>query len=192
MILKQVIRYTNAPALEATWVDEDDVVIKCHAYANSQMDMLRADLGADAAEHEALIAEVEATYTPPTPPPAAELRAQLLTSLSAEYEARMRVISAAYPPSERESWPVQTQEARALLADPDAATPWIDAAAASRGLDRQDLAQRIAAKDDLYRVVHGTLSGIRQAIEDQIDAAGTDAEALAAIDVAAGWPAAPL
>ena len=68
MILKQLTRYTNAPALEATWVDENDVVIKRHAYSNGQMDMLRADLGADAAQYEDLIAEVEATYVPPAPP----------------------------------------------------------------------------------------------------------------------------
>ena len=65
MILKQLIRYDNAPCLEATWVDEADVVVKCHAYSNGQMDMLREDLGADAAAHEALIAEIEATYVPP-------------------------------------------------------------------------------------------------------------------------------
>lgn len=69
MTLKQLIRYENAPALEATWVDENDVVIKCQAYSNAQMDMLRADLGADAAQYEALIAEVEATYVPPEPQP---------------------------------------------------------------------------------------------------------------------------
>lgn len=71
MILKQVIRYENTPALEATWVDENDAVIKCHAYSNhpEQMAMLRADLGADAAQYEDLIAEVEATYVPPEPQP---------------------------------------------------------------------------------------------------------------------------
>ena len=71
MILKQVIRYTNADTIEATWVDANDVVIKCHAYSNhpEQMAMLRADLGGDAAAHEALIAEVEATYVPPEPVP---------------------------------------------------------------------------------------------------------------------------
>ena len=71
MILKQVIRYTNAPAIEATWVDEQDVVIKCQAYSHhpEQMAMLRADLGADAAQYEDLIAEVEATYVPPEPQP---------------------------------------------------------------------------------------------------------------------------
>ena len=69
MILKQLIKYDNAPCLEATWVDKDDVVIKCHAYSNGQMDMLRADLGADAAQYESLIAEVEATYSPSPPQP---------------------------------------------------------------------------------------------------------------------------
>ena len=72
MILKQVIRYTNADALEATWVEEIDgqeIVVKCQAYANSQMDMLAADLGDDAPDHQALMDEVAATYVPPPPAP---------------------------------------------------------------------------------------------------------------------------
>ena len=71
MILKQLIKYDNAHAIEATWADENDVVIKCHAYSNhpEQIAMLRADLGADAADHEALIVEVEAAYVPPEPQP---------------------------------------------------------------------------------------------------------------------------
>ncbi|KAA9149677.1 hypothetical protein F3K36_33580 [Delftia sp. BR1] len=104
----------------------------------------------------------------------------------------MQVIAAGYPLSERESWPVQTEEARALEADPAAATPWIDAAALARGLDRLVLAKRIREKDDKYRQVHGLLTGTRQRIEDQIDAAADDALALSQIDVAAGWPAAPV
>ena len=116
MILKQVIRYTNAPALEATWVrydqlpdaevpaspalyDKDgnevqpaveahtrpgeiiETVLKCHAYSNhpGQMAMLRADLGADAAQYESLIAEVEATYVPPEPAPLADRQAAALS-----------------------------------------------------------------------------------------------------------------
>ena len=111
------------------------------------------------------------------------------TALNAEYERRMQGIAAGYPPSERESWPVQTSEAYTLLADSTASTPWIDAAASARGLDRIELAQRIVAKDAQYRVFSGTLSGVRQRIEDAIDAAGGDAQALQAIDVTAGWPA---
>ena len=67
MIFKKLIKYDNANALEATWVDEDGNQVKCQAYADSQMDMLRADLGDDAAAHEVLIAEVEAAYAPPPP-----------------------------------------------------------------------------------------------------------------------------
>ena len=113
---------------------------------------------------------------------------QLRTTLTTEYERRMQAIAAGYPPSERESWPVQTSEAYALLADSTAPTPWIDAAASARGLDRVELAQRIVAKDAQYRVFSGTLSGVRQRIEDAIDAAGDDQAALKAIDVTAGWP----
>ena len=71
MILKQLTRYTNADTIEATWVDENDAVIKCHAYSNhpEQMAQLRADLGGDADVHEALVAEIEATYVPPEPVP---------------------------------------------------------------------------------------------------------------------------
>ena len=92
MILKQVIRYTNAPAIEATWVDENDVVIKCQAYSNhpEQMAMLRADLGADAAQYEGMIAEVEATYVPPAPPSIEERIAVFDAALVAHLDATAR------------------------------------------------------------------------------------------------------
>ncbi len=70
MILKQVIRYTNADAIEATWVYENDVVIKCQAYSNhpEQIEQLRIDLGDDLPKYEELINEVASTYIPPPPP----------------------------------------------------------------------------------------------------------------------------
>ena len=92
MILKQLIRYTNADVIEATWVDENDVVIKCQAYSNhpEQMAMLRADLGADAAQNESLIAEVEATYVPPPPPSLEEQIAVFDAALVAYLDATAR------------------------------------------------------------------------------------------------------
>lgn len=92
MILKQVIRYTNAPAIEATWVDEDDVVIKCQAYSHhpEQMAMLRADLGADAAQYEEMIAEVEATCAPTAPPSIEEQIAVFDAALVAHLDATAR------------------------------------------------------------------------------------------------------
>lgn len=97
MILKQLIKYPNVNVLEATWVEvtteeyeapimvinetgveidtgnteiktrEIETVIKCHAYADVQMNMLRADakeMGTSLAEHEDVIAEVEANIIP--------------------------------------------------------------------------------------------------------------------------------
>ena len=69
MILNQLILYTNADAIEATWVDEAGQVVKCQAYSNAQMDLLAADLGADAPTYQALMDEVAATYVPPPPAP---------------------------------------------------------------------------------------------------------------------------
>lgn len=109
MILKQLIKYDNADALEATWVDKDDVVIKCHAYSNhpEQMGMLRADLGADAAQYESMIAEVEATYEPPPPTPApipatCTRRQGRLALLQADYlAAAEQSLAAIADPAER-------------------------------------------------------------------------------------------
>ena len=130
----------------------------------------------------------EGYIMPIEPQPLQVSSGQLRTALNAEYERRMQAIAAGYPPSERESWPVQTSEAHTLLADSMVSTPWIDAAASARGLDRIELAQRIVAKDAQYRIISGTLSGVRQRIEDQIDSAGDDQAALKVIDVTKGWP----
>ena len=95
--LSKLIKYDNANALEATWVEVDEVeqitttdedgnetttdkeaIVKCHAYDGTQMDMLRADsaeLGTPLDEYEALIAEVEANIVPPPPPTSKELAA---------------------------------------------------------------------------------------------------------------------
>ena len=70
--LKQVIRYPDTNSVEATWVDENDVVIKCHSYADVQMDMFKADilnLGGDIAELEELTALVESNIKPVEPEP---------------------------------------------------------------------------------------------------------------------------
>ena len=186
MILQELIKHDEPPSIEAVWADADGGEALRHGYSNSMMRELRAAIGPEAAAaHAALIAAVEATRPALV---AADMRPRLVEALNAEYERRMHVIAVGYPLSERESWHVQTVEARALLADVHALTPWINGAAAARQIDRHELAQRIAAKDDQYRAIHGALTGARQRIEDQIDAAGEDAQALQLIDVLAGWP----
>lgn len=119
---------------------------------------------------------------------AQDLAAKLRVDLFDEYERRTKAISDGYPNSERESWPVQISEARALHEDSTAHTPWIDAAASARGMARAELALRIVALDTAYRTFHGALTGARQRIEDTIDAAAGNLAALSAIDVTEGWP----
>lgn len=82
--LKSVIHYPDTNSVEATWVDEIspangdtpavEVQVRCHSYADVQMDMLEADLGADLPDHAALIATVRAAIPVPTP---VEIAAQL-------------------------------------------------------------------------------------------------------------------
>ena len=54
---------------------DTDVQVRCHSYSDRQMDMLRADLGADAADYGDLIALVESNIQPIPPPTAEQLRA---------------------------------------------------------------------------------------------------------------------
>lgn len=68
MILKQVIRFPETNSVEVTWVDGSGAQVKCHSYADSQMDALTADLGADAPTYADLIATVQANISPPPPP----------------------------------------------------------------------------------------------------------------------------
>lgn len=106
----------------------------------------------------------------------------------AHYEQRIQALASGYSQYERESWPVQTAEATAYTAGPQAATPWLDAASAARGIDKAELAARVIAMDTAYRQIHGALTGHRQKLWDQINAAQTTDD-IAAIDVTAGWPA---
>ena len=109
-------------------------------------------------------------------------------ALANQYDTRVQALAAGYSQYERESWPVQTAEAMAYTADPQAVTPWLDAASAARGIDKAELATRVIAMDTAYRQIHGALTGHRQKLWDQIAAAQVPDD-IAAIDVAAGWPA---
>ena len=68
--LKQVTHYPDTNSVEATWIDEKGAVIKCHSYADVQMQMFRddvAELGGDIVEYEDLIALVESNIKPVEP-----------------------------------------------------------------------------------------------------------------------------
>lgn len=84
MKLKSVIHYPETNSVEATWVEvvtpestdtEGNVTpaverqVRCHSYADVQMDDLVADLGSDAADYADLVALVRSKIVPYVPPP---------------------------------------------------------------------------------------------------------------------------
>lgn len=72
IVLKPIVFYPDHAGCEATWVDENEVQIKCHSYHPTQVDMLMADavaLGTPLDDYQDQIAEMEAGYVPPAPPP---------------------------------------------------------------------------------------------------------------------------
>lgn len=88
-----LIKYDNANVLEATWYEETEEAKKqvhCQAYADVQMDMLRADAekyGTSLDEYEELIAEVEANIILPS---AEEIAKQELEAKIAEAKAYLQ------------------------------------------------------------------------------------------------------
>lgn len=112
---------------------------------------------------------------PPAPPPptASELIAFAHSRINAAYSAAVAALTSGYPQNEIDSWPKQEQEARAWTADNAVATPWIDSAAASRGIVKADFVALVIANADALAPLHGALTGKRQKLRDQIDALGS-------------------
>jgi len=93
------------------------------------------------------------------------------------YEAEMGAILNSYPQAETLTWDKQEREARAWQADNTVATPYIDALAAGRSMDKAELVSRIISKADAWVSLSGAATGKRQALEDSVTAATTIEEA---------------
>lgn len=94
---------------------------------------------------------------------------ELLAQNNALYEQAVSAITANYPQREKDTWPTQDNEVKAWVADPvKAITPWIDRAAATRGLSRDEYLRRTLVKVWQFEVISAYLTGIRQRYEDVI------------------------
>lgn len=116
----------------------------------------------------------------PPPPTLAEAQAAKLRQVNRAYETEMAAILTDYPQAETLTWDKQEREARAWQADNTAPTPYIDAIAASRGMDKAELVSRIITKADAWVTLSGNATGKRQRLEDAI-AAATDVASVEAI-----------
>jgi len=109
-----------------------------------------------------------------------QAKSERLAQAGQAAERLLVFLSKSYPQGEVSSWPQQVKEAEDLASNPDTAvTPLIDALAASRNVPRDELATRILIKTEQYSVASGAIIGIRQRIEDMLDAAQTHDDVLA-------------
>lgn len=108
------------------------------------------------------------------------LKARKLAEINNAYQQAIATLTPTYPDDERLTFDKQEQEARSWLADNSTPTPFVDALAAGRQMDKAELVSRIIAKVDAFAYASGLLTGQRQRYEDLLDAAET-ADAVAAI-----------
>lgn len=109
-----------------------------------------------------------------------QLKIEKLNEINALYQQAIATLTPTYPDDERLTFDKQEQEARAWLADNSTPTPFVDALAAGRQMDKAELVKRIIAKADAFALASGSLTGQRQRYEDLLDVAETP-EAVAAI-----------
>lgn len=108
------------------------------------------------------------------------IKANKLAEINSAYQQAIATLTPTYPDDERLTFDKQEQEARAWLADDSTSTPFVDALAAGRQMDKAELVSRIIAKADAFALASGSLTGQRQRYEDLLDDAET-ADAVAAI-----------
>jgi len=102
-----------------------------------------------------------------------EQRTLKLREINADYQSELNAILRDYPEAETQTWDKQESEARAYQANSSSPTPLIDAIAASRNMDKNELVQRVIAKADAWIALSGSATGKRQALEDTIANAKT-------------------
>jgi len=81
-----------------------------------------------------------------------------------------------YPAKERETWRKQEEEARAYDADISASVPALNALALSSGRDLSELVAKIIEKSDSLAVASLNLTGKRQRLISEVEAASSQSE----------------
>lgn len=81
-----------------------------------------------------------------------------------ERDRRMVAMAAGYTDSERETWPVQVEEAKAVLADANAQTPLLTALAAARGETVPDFAAHVLTLASRFAASTGAIMARARAL----------------------------
>ena len=111
----------------------------------------------------------------------ASTKSRKLAEINAACDAALASLTADYPESELLTFDKQEAEARALLADPEAVTPFLTPLAAARGMETEELARKVIAKADAFTTASGHVIGLRQKDEDRLKAAQTVEDVVAIV-----------
>ena len=149
------------------WADDDNWPLEPEAY-NDEVAPYVALWQAEKALRDKAAAEAAEEYNS-----LASTKARKLAEINAACDAALAALTAGYPSSELLTFDKQEAEARALLADPEAATPFLTPLAAARGLETEELARKVIAKADAFTTASGHVIGLRQKDEDRLKAAQT-------------------
>ena len=147
------------------WADDDNWPLEPEAY-NDEVAPYVALWQAEKDRLDKAAAEAAEEYNS-----LANTKARKLAEINAACDAALAALTASYPSSELLTFDKQEAEARALLADPEAATPFLTPLAAARGLETEELARKVIAKADAFTTASGHVIGLRQKDEDRLKAA---------------------
>lgn len=136
------------------------------------------------------------TFAPPVAPtPTLEEAVKTkLAEVMRGYSAAFAPIEAVYPAAEREGWPIQEAEARAVMTDTEAETPVLSALVQlrARGETVAQLAAKVLQNSGQWRMVYAYLTGQQQRMYGEVSALaeqpGITAEDVLAYPVAYALP----
>lgn len=121
------------------------------------------------------------TFTPPSSISLKKAKGYKLQEINTACDGVLSQLTNTYPDQETATFYKQEQEARAYVADPTSPTPLLSALAQGRGIELDDLVQRVISKADAFAVASGSVIGQRQALEDQLDRCTTVDEVAAIV-----------
>lgn len=121
-------------------------------------------------------------------PTAGQLKAAKLAQINASYETLAQLVVVGVPPSEVQSWSKQEAEARALQENPDAEAITLRALAEARSIPLDILCKKVIEKADAYSAHIGSITGIRQRLEDQLNVIDLSADNAPKLIEGIKWP----
>ena len=116
-----------------------------------------------------------------------EAKSAKLAAVMTAYQAAFAPIEAVYPAAEREGWPIQEAEARAVLADPEGApealAPVLSLLVQIRGRGESvaGMAAKVMANAGQWRLLYASLTGQQQKMY-------ADVSALSSLEAVAAYP----